>query len=179
MDGGWCLACITATPQQEGSHYSPDCWQVGCGPNVATSFQFFKGSRKALSRPRQWELVSAFRLPVFFVLFCLFNSELAFVHDCCRHCFCSKSFGWQYSHIQQLLHFLKNIYLFMCFIYLFWLHQVLVAARGIFIAACGLLSWGMHAGSSSPTRDGTQAPCIGSAESYPLDHQGSPNNHFI
>ena len=32
----------------------------------------------------------------------------------------------------------------------------------------------MHAGSSSPTRDRTQAPCIGSMESYPLDHQGSP-----
>ena len=52
-------------------------------------------------------------------------------------------------------------------IYLFWLRRVLVAA-------CGLLSWGMHAGSSSPTRDRTRAPCIDSMESYPLDHQGSP-----
>ena len=33
----------------------------------------------------------------------------------------------------------------------------------------------MHARSSSPTRDQTWAPCIGSAESYPLDHQGSSN----
>ena len=32
----------------------------------------------------------------------------------------------------------------------------------------------MHVGSSSPTRDQTWAPCIGSAESYPLDHKGSP-----
>ncbi|XP_061031157.1 DNA repair protein RAD51 homolog 3 isoform X2 [Eubalaena glacialis] len=35
-------------------------------------------------------------------------------------------------------------------------------------------SCSMHAGSSSPTRDRTQTPCIGSTESYPLDHQGSP-----
>ena len=42
------------------------------------------------------------------------------------------------------------------------------------VAACRLLSCGMHAGSSSLTRDQTQAPCIGSGESYPLDHQGSP-----
>ena len=27
---------------------------------------------------------------------------------------------------------------------------------------------------SSPTRDQTHAPCIGSTESQPLDHQGSP-----
>ena len=44
------------------------------------------------------------------------------------------------------------------------------------VAACGLLSCCMHAGSSSLTRDRTQTPCIGSTESYPLDHQGSPNN---
>ena len=36
------------------------------------------------------------------------------------------------------------------------------------------LSCSMHAGYSSPTRDQTRAPCIGSTESYPLDHQGSP-----
>ena len=34
-------------------------------------------------------------------------------------------------------------------------------------------------GSSSPTRDGTQAPCIGSTESQPLDHQGSPPESFL
>ena len=31
-----------------------------------------------------------------------------------------------------------------------------------------------HVGSSSLTRDGIQAPCIGSTKSYSLDHQGSP-----
>ena len=57
-------------------------------------------------------------------------------------------------------------------IYIFWLHQVLVAA-------CGLLSCGTRAGSSSPTRDQTPAPCIGSVESYPLDHLGSPNSFYF
>ena len=88
------------------------------------------------------------------------------------------------------------------FIYLFWLHWVLVVALGIFVVACrifqlrvacGLLSCGMwtlscgmqtlscgtHAGSSSLTRDRTRAPCTGSAESYPLDHQRSPNILFL
>ena len=32
-----------------------------------------------------------------------------------------------------------------------------------------------HVGSYSPTRDLTQAPYIGSSESQPLDHQGSPS----
>ena len=54
-----------------------------------------------------------------------------------------------------------NIYLFI------WLRWVLVAAHG-------LLSCGMHVGSSSLTRNGTRAPCTGSAESQPLRHQGSP-----
>ena len=80
------------------------------------------------------------------------------------------------------------------FIYLLWLRWVLVAACRIFVAARGLLvaaygllscemqtlSCDMHAGSSSPTRDQTQAPSIGRAESYPLDHQGSPySDSFI
>lgn len=34
------------------------------------------------------------------------------------------------------------------------------------LAACGILV--------PVIRDQTQAPCIGSVESYPLDHQGSP-----
>ena len=42
----------------------------------------------------------------------------------------------------------------------------------------GTLSCVMHAGSSSPSRDGTRAPCIGSGESYPLDHHGSPSYHL-
>ena len=45
-----------------------------------------------------------------------------------------------------------------------WMLQVLVAARRIFTVAVG---------SSLLTRDQTQAPCIGSMESWPLDHQGS------
>ena len=70
--------------------------------------------------------------------------------------------------------FLKKI-----FIYLFWLCWVLVAASGIFVVACELFSCGIHVGSTSPTRDRTRAPCIGSAESYVLDHQGSPGSFFI
>ena len=58
-----------------------------------------------------------------------------------------------------------------CLFVLFYLCRVLVVA-------CGLLSCGMHAGSSSPTRDRTWAPCIGSVESYPLGHQGSPRGVF-
>ena len=38
------------------------------------------------------------------------------------------------------------------------------------------LSCGMHVGSGSLMRDRTWAPCIGSVESYPLDHQVSPWN---
>ena len=41
------------------------------------------------------------------------------------------------------------------------------------------LNCGMHVGSSSLTRDQTQAPCTGSAESYPLRHQGSPNTYLF
>ena len=48
----------------------------------------------------------------------------------------------------------------------------------LFLAAPGL-SCGMHAGSSSLTRDRTWAPCIGSAESYPLDHQGYPQGNAL
>ena len=85
-----------------------------------------------------------------------------------------------------IVYFFKKIYL--CayflkkylFIYLFWLRWVLAATCGKFIATCGLLSCrmrtpsgSMHSGSSSPTRGQTWAPCIGSTESYPLDHQGS------
>ena len=63
----------------------------------------------------------------------------------------------------ELFSFFKNIYLFR----LCW---VSIAARGIIVAAClvaarGLLSCGMHVGSSSLSRDRTRAPCIGSAES--------------
>ena len=68
-----------------------------------------------------------------------------------------------------------NFYLFFkifIYFYLFRLCRVLVAA-------CLLLSCIMYVGSSSPTRDQTQAPCIGSTESYPLDHQGSPYIYLL
>ena len=39
---------------------------------------------------------------------------------------------------------------------------------------CRLLSCCMHVGSSSPTRDQTRVPYVGSVESYPLDYQESP-----
>ena len=56
--------------------------------------------------------------------------------------------------------------------------DLFVVACGLLVAACGLLRCVMHAGSSSPTRNGTRAPCIGSTESYPLDHKGSPCDWF-
>ena len=36
-----------------------------------------------------------------------------------------------------------------------------------------------RAGSSSLTRDRTRAPCVGSVESDPLDHQGGPQPTFL
>ena len=44
---------------------------------------------------------------------------------------------------------------------------------GFLVASCELFNCG-HVGSSSLIRDETQAPCIGSAESQSLDHQGCP-----
>ena len=60
---------------------------------------------------------------------------------------------------------LKTTNFLKIFIYLFWLHWVLVVAHRIFVVARGIFSCGMHAGSISPTRDRTWAPCIGSTES--------------
>ena len=65
------------------------------------------------------------------------------------------------------------------FVYLFWLYRILVAACGLFSCSLWALSCGMHVGSISPTRDRTWATCIGSVESYPLDHQGSPWQYFV
>ena len=67
-------------------------------------------------------------------------------------------------------------YLFiLIFIYSFtWLSQVFVAPRRLLSCGMQTLSYGMHVGSSSLTRDQTRAPCIGRAESYPLHHQGNP-----
>ena len=66
-----------------------------------------------------------------------------------------------------------NIYLFI------WLLRVLVAAGRLLSCSMRTLSCGMHVGSSSLTRDRTRAPCIGSVESYPLHHQGSPSTYNI
>ena len=52
----------------------------------------------------------------------------------------------------------------------------LVAAPGLLSCGMRTPSCSMHVGSSSLTRDQTGAPCIGSMESYPLGHQGSPEN---
>ena len=65
--------------------------------------------------------------------------------------------------IYYFKHKFKNIYLLL-FIYL--------AEPGL---SCSRqdLQW-QHVGSSSLTRDQTQAPCTGSREPQPLDHKGSP-----
>ena len=55
----------------------------------------------------------------------------------------------------------------------------LLQHEGSLVVTCGLLSCSMHVGSSSLTRDRTQAHCTGSAESYLLDHQGSPKSAFL
>ena len=59
------------------------------------------------------------------------------------------------------------------FFFFFFKNLFILAEPGL---SCGMhpLSCNMHAGSSSPTRDRTQAPCIGNAEFYPLGHEGSP-----
>ena len=47
---------------------------------------------------------------------------------------------------------------------------------GLSQGAQGLCPLWSHVGSSSLTKDGT--PCLGSSESQPLDHQGSPHRGF-
>ena len=47
----------------------------------------------------------------------------------------------------------------------------------LFIGCAGSQLW--HAGSSSLTRDQTQAPCVGNVESQPLEQQGSPIIFFL
>ena len=75
--------------------------------------------------------------------------------------------------------FLKTHIPLWLFFFFFWLHWVLVAARRLLSCGMRTLSCSMHVGSSSLIRDRTRAPCIGSAESYPLHHQGSPPlRHF-
>ena len=62
-----------------------------------------------------------------------------------------------YNHSLAIL-ILKKYYLFI------WLHQVLLAACGIFFS-CSTWTQLQHMGSSSPTRDWTWAPWAGNVES--------------
>ena len=76
-----------------------------------------------------------------------------------------------FQKFQDILNAAENIYLF-----ILAEPGLRCGMRDLLVAVCGLLSCGMHAGSSSLIRDWTQAPCIGSVESYPVDHQGSPQH---
>ena len=58
-----------------------------------------------------------------------------------------------------------SIYIFLKYLFI-WLHKRL---------SCGMQDLQLrHVGSSSLARDWTWSPCIGSAESEPLDHRASP-----
>ena len=80
-----------------------------------------------------------------------------------------------YQYIKGPIHLpeqTRTFLLFLIVIFLIWLQRVLVVK-------CRVLKLQLEntqlqlVGSSSPTRDQTWAPCFGSLESYPLDHQGS------
>ena len=55
--------------------------------------------------------------------------------------------------------------------------QVIVAALGIFSCSAGIFSCGLW--DLVPWQDWNPDPCIGSMESQPLDHQGSPSSSFL
>ena len=78
-----------------------------------------------------------------------------------------------HMHISPLIYFL-NFKKYLFFIYLFILAALSLSCGGLLSCDMWTLSHGMHAGSSSPTRGRTRAPCIGNVEYHPLDHQGSP-----
>ena len=65
-------------------------------------------------------------------------------------------------------------FFFLVFIFLFWLCRVLVAACRLLSCSTWTLSCDTRVGSTSLTRYQTRTPCVGSVESYLLDHQGSP-----
>ena len=69
-----------------------------------------------------------------------------------------------------MIFFSINLRMYAC------MHAAPGLSCGMWNLRCSMrtLSCSMHVGSSSLTRDRTLAPCIGSAKSYPLDHQGSP-----
>ena len=57
-----------------------------------------------------------------------------------------------------------------------FIYSVIFDCDGLHFGMQNFQLWHVHVGSCSPTRDGTQAPCIGSMESQPLDYQGSPGH---
>ena len=57
-----------------------------------------------------------------------------------------------------------------CYVFIYLAVPGLICGSELLAEACG---------SVSPTRDRTRAPCIGSTESYPLDHQGSPHSNIL
>ena len=69
------------------------------------------------------------------------------------------------SVLHLLLYIYIYIYIFFFFFFFFFL---------IYLTVLGFRCW--HLRSNSLTRNRTQAPCIGTAESQPLDHQGSPSS---
>ena len=76
--------------------------------------------------------------------------------------------------LQEYNSFITSLNYLLCWV-LAAAHRILSLQcnmQGLLVAVCGLLSCSMHVGSSSPTRDWTQAPCIGTVDSYPLDHHG-------
>ena len=102
-------------------------------------------------------------------------------------CLILTSFLQGYQFFSSVLLEVLLLSLFVCFnIYLFIL-AVPGLSCGMQDLRCGVWAsqlwhadsqlW--HVGSSSLTRDRTWAPCIGSVESYPLDHQGSPCCSFL
>ena len=56
--------------------------------------------------------------------------------------------------------------------------HIFMAVRGLSCSTRDLQSPLWHVGSSSLIRNESQAPCIGSMESYPLDYQGGPCGCF-
>ena len=79
----------------------------------------------------------------------------------------------------MIKNFFEILFIYLVALGQLWLAGSLVAAR--WLLSCGMqtLSCGMHVGSSSLTRDWTRAPCIGSSESQPLHHLGSPYDEIF
>ena len=77
--------------------------------------------------------------------------------------------GSSYRRGLSSLHKMKGLTFFFFFNFFIWLYQVLIAVCRILVVM----------GSSSLPRDRTQASCLGSRESQPLDHQGSPKRTYL